>query len=288
MSNLQFSRREFLKRFVGSILAGAILATGGYGYARFIEPKRLSLTRQSILHNKIPNSFNGKKIVQFSDTHLNEFFTIERLEEIVQSINAQKPDIIVFTGDLIDEANRYSRVEEIVPVLQKLTAPLGKYAIFGNHDHGGYGTDIYAEIMNSSGFTLLQNQAVDVVNDQQEKIVIAGIDDLILGRPDWERTLGAVNSDTFTILLAHEPDALHFAKHFQVHLQLSGHSHGGQIKIPFFGPLYTPPYAEDFHEGIYEVDQTILYVNRGLGTTRLPYRFLSVPELTVFTLQSHE
>lgn len=286
MKHETISRRTFLKRVSRSLFAGFLLASGGYGYVRFVEPKRLSITHQLISHSLIPKGFNGKTIVQFSDTHLSEYFTIEQLLHIVEKINAQKPDIVVFTGDLVDEPNRYNKLEEIIPYLQKISAPLGMYAIFGNHDHGGYGTELYESIMKNAGFQLLQNNAAEIKLNTGEKIYIAGIDDFILGRPDWDETFRNVDENVFTILLAHEPDSVQHAKLYPVHLQLSGHSHGGQIKLPFVGPLYTPPYASIYHEGLYEVNNTMLYVNRGLGTTRLPFRFLSVPELTVFTLSS--
>lgn len=118
------------------------------------------------------------------------------------------------------------------------------------------------------------------------KLIVAGLDDVMLGRPDFHQTMGNIDKNYFAILLVHEPDTVLQAKNYNVDLQLSGHSHGGQVKIPFIGPLYTPPYAKSFSEGFYTVDHTKLYVNRGLGTTRLPFRFLAVPEITLFTLYS--
>ncbi|WP_243291657.1 metallophosphoesterase [Bacillus sp. FJAT-47783] len=282
------SRRQFLKRLSAALLAGVGISFGGYSYIRFIEPKRLSVTKKQIKHRFIPKSFHQKTIVQFSDTHLSDYFKIEQLERVVNTINSFNPDVIVFTGDLIDEPNRYNRLNDIVPVLQDLSAPLGKYAIYGNHDHGGYGTDIYKNIMERSNFELLQNKSKKIQLEDGSFIYMAGLDDLMLGKPDWDKTFHKMAENTYTILLAHEPDAANRTKHYPVHLQLSGHSHGGQIKLPFIGPLYTPPFSNDYHEGFYEVGSTTLYVNRGLGTTRLPFRFLSVPEITVFTLISNE
>jgi len=111
---------------------------------------------------------------------------------------------------------------------------------------------------------------------------------LIYGKPDIEMAVTGIPVDSYNILLVHEPDLADAAHPFNIQLQISGHSHGGQVKIPFVGPLITPPYSEKYYEGFYELgndDQTLtLYVNRGLGTTRLPFRFLSKPELTMFTL----
>ncbi|WP_299086724.1 metallophosphoesterase [uncultured Metabacillus sp.] len=282
----KYSRRSFLKGLLSISFGSIITAAGGYTYARFIEPALLDITKHSITHEKIPVAFDGFKIVQFSDTHLSDFFTLDRLETVVKKINELSPDLLFFTGDLMDEPNQYTEINKIVPVLEKLHAPFGKYAVYGNHDHGGYGTDIYKNVIKMAGFILLQNEATNVTMLDGSKIGVAGIDDLMLGKPSYEGTLGNLNKDVFNILLAHEPDAALDAKRFHVDLQLSGHSHGGQIQLPFYGPLITPPFASVYSEGMYEVDEIKLYVNRGLGTTRLPFRFLSVPEITQFTLFS--
>lgn len=240
----------------------------------------------TILSPKLPPGFDGIKIVQFSDTHLSPFYTIEQLEKVVDEVNLLSPDIIVFTGDLMDEPNSYNETNLISPVLSKLNAPLGKFAIYGNHDHGGYGTDIYSNVMDLSGFTLLRNEALPIKLLDQTSIIIAGIDDLMLGQPDYEGTLAGFSEEQFVVFLAHEPDAAEQAAGYSVNLQLSGHSHGGQVQVPFYGALVTPPFADIYVEGLYQVRENFqLYVNRGLGTTRIPFRFLSVPEISIFTLK---
>lgn len=281
-----YSRRSFLKGFFTFSFASIFTAAGGYTYARYIEPTLLDIVNISISNKKVPKTFQGFKIVQFSDTHLSDFFTLERLETIVTEINQLSPDLLLFTGDLMDEPNQYKEINKVVPVLEKLNAPFGKFAVYGNHDHGGYGTDIYRNVITMSGFTLLQNEVATISMIDGSKIGIAGLDDLMLGKPQYEGTLGNLNDHLFNILLAHEPDAALETKNYHIDLQLSGHSHGGQIQVPFYGPLITPPYANVYPEGLYEVGKMKLYVNRGLGTTRLPFRFLSTPEITVVTLQT--
>ncbi len=281
-----YSRRSFLKGLFSISIGGILAGAGGYTYARYFEPGFLDINQLKITHSTIPKSFDGFKIVQFSDTHLSEYFTIGRLRTIVDKINDLSPDLLFFTGDLMDEPNQYTQMNEIVPVLEKLEAPFGKFAVYGNHDHGGYGTDIYRNIITMSGFTLLQNQVQNISMLDGHKISVSGIDDLMLGKPSYEGTLGNLNKHTFNILLAHEPDAALESKKYHVHLQLSGHSHGGQVQVPFYGPLITPPFATEYFEGMYDIDNMKLYVNRGLGTTRLPFRFLSVPEITQLTLYS--
>ncbi|MCY7815994.1 metallophosphoesterase [Bacillus haynesii] len=280
------SRRQFLKGFLGLAAAGLFTAAGGLGYARYLEPHMLETNLIPIRHRLIPKGFDQFRIVQFSDTHLSEYFTADELSNVVSQVNALSPDLIVFSGDLIDKPHRYREHERAVKALKKLSAPYGKLAIFGNHDHGGYGTKVYQTLMASAGFRVLRNDLMKLELIDGSVIEIASLDDLMLGIPDYEGILSKLSEKAFSILLVHEPDAALTAKQFPVNLQISGHTHGGQIQIPVFGPLITPPYGEIYTEGMYETAGMKIYVNRGIGTTRLPLRFLSKPEITVFQLES--
>lgn len=278
------NRRSFLKRLAGSILAIFGIGGGTYYYARDIEPKMLDTDRETITSPKIPTAFDNFKIVQFSDTHVGFQYTLDQLEDLIMQINRQNPDLIVFTGDLVDRPNTYQWNQHLSNILGSLSAPSGKYWIYGNHDHGGYGTNIVNDTMKQAGFQLLQNHHVTLTKGD-DQIVLAGIDDLMLGRPDLTETLNGANHDLFTILLAHEPDFADTAATHPVDIQLSGHSHGGQVRLPFIGDLYTPAYAEKYVQGKYTFSGLTLYVSRGLGTTRLPYRFLCKPEYNIYTLK---
>ncbi|MCR8929353.1 metallophosphoesterase [Priestia megaterium] len=283
-----YTRRSFLKG-LASISLGSLLTTSfGYTYAKYIEPRRLQIVRHTITSKNIPKSFNGIKILQFSDIHLGLSYDLLQLEQLMVTINNLKPTLILFTGDLMDVPNEYPHPERIPPILQRLQAPLGKYAIYGNHDHGGYGTNIYKQAIEDAGFRLLVNEVDTVFMPDKSYIHICGLDDIMLGNPQYEGTLGQLQPDIFSIAMIHEPDVAVKAAPFPVDLQLSGHSHGGQIQIPFYGPLITPPFGTVYPEGMYEVGDSKmkLYVNRGLGTTRIPFRFLATPEITLFTLQS--
>lgn len=282
------SRRTFLKKFLGTTLTVTGAAAGGYTYAAKIEPRRLKVNSYEITHQAIPNSFHQFKMVQFSDTHLGFQYTLEQLAQLIEKINGLKPDILFFTGDLLDAPNQYLHSSKVIELLKQFTAPSGKFAVYGNHDHGGYGTDIYREIMEASGFKILQNESTPLSGVAGEKIYLLGIDDAMLGRPDIYGAMIDVPKDSYKILLSHAPDLADFAIEHGIQLQLSGHSHGGQIQLPFLGALVKPPFAEKYYEGFYKIGETsplTLYVNRGLGTTRLPFRFLSVPEIAVFTLK---
>jgi uncharacterized protein len=287
----KMSRRYFLKSGIGTFLAGILTVGGGGYYAREIEPKLLTIKKHTISHSKIPVGFNGFKILQFSDTHIGFQYDLNQLKELVNKINSLTPDMILFTGDLMDTPNQYAEINSLAPILKNLHAPFGSFAIYGNHDHGGYGSDLYRNVMKDAGFTLLLNEARQVSLLTKESLYIAGIDDAMLGMPDIQSTLESIPEGEFTILLSHAPDLADQAADLgNIQLQLSGHSHGGQIQLPLFGAIIKPPFAKNYYEGFYQIgptnDPLTLYVNRGLGTTRLPFRFLSPPEITLFTLQS--
>jgi uncharacterized protein len=283
------TRRTFLKRTFGSFLTVLGLSSGGYLYANRVEPSLIDIQEHNIKHPLIPNSFDGIKMIQFSDTHLGFQYNLHQFNKLVKKINSLQPDIILFTGDLMDEPNQYTEINKLIPILKNLQAPLGKFCIFGNHDHGGYGSEIYRNIMETTNFTVLLNDSAQVKLMDGSKIYLLGIDDAMLGKPNLPLTLKNVPTDSFKILLSHAPDLAETAVQYPIHWQLSGHSHGGQIKIPFFGALVTPPFGQIYPEGLYSIGENnplSLYVNRGIGTTRLPFRFMSKPELTVFTLES--
>lgn len=282
----KITRRSFLKQIFKLGFGTVFLSSVGFGYARYIEPKQLRISRIQLQSEKIPKSFNNIKMVLFSDTHLGFNYSVEQFTDLITFINEIAPDIILFTGDLIDAPNKYKEIGPVTQLLKELRAPFGKFSIYGNHDHGGYGTEIYKMIMEEANFALLKNEHKKVYNKMNDYIYICGLDDGMLGKPDPKKTFENIDANVFTILLAHQPDLVEMVKEYPIDVQLSGHSHGGQIQLPFIGPIFTPTGSTTYVEGFYEVGTTQLYVNRGIGTTRVPFRFLCPPELTIFTLVS--
>lgn len=281
------NRRSFLKKAIGFFFTFVGISIGGFYYSKEIETSKLHIQKEIIRSPKITNAFHNKKIIHFSDTHIGFHYSVEDLSVLVNEINKLSPDIIVFTGDLIDNPEHSYEDSEIGQTLKKLNAPDGKFWIYGNHDHGGYGTDKILHIMNEGGFKLLQNSNI-LLENNNEKLCLAGIDDVMLGKPDLGAALHNIDSDIFTILLAHEPDFADEAALFPVDIQLSGHSHGGQIRLPVIGHLYTPRLAEKYVLGKYLVKNRLkLYVNGGIGTTRIPYRLFCEPEVHQYTLKSY-
>lgn len=286
--------RGIIKGIVGGIkllfrlaVTLGLIAVCIYIDARYIEPKLLKNEKVTITTDKIKLD-SPLKIVQFSDTHLSEYYTLSDLKRLVDKINALEPDLIIFTGDLIDDNKAYKDEEGPTAVLKGLTSKYGKFAVIGNHDHGGNGTKRYIRIMKNSGFTLLKDSNTQVILDNGSKLNIIGIDDIVLGKPNMKQAFQGVADESFSIFLSHAPDIADTAAFYHADLGLSGHTHGGQVRIPFIGALLTPPYGKHYIKGLYEVgpQQMQLYVNTGIGMSQLPYRFLDPPTITEIILEN--
>lgn len=224
------------------------------------------------------------KIFFFGDTHFGFSYTLEDFEKVIAACDEEDPDLIVFTGDLIDDIKKYhGEFTEISDALNRLDAPLGKYAVFGNHDYGSNGSNAYRKIMTDGGFNLLVNE-YDVI--EAYNIVIFGIDDCLIGYGD-PTVLEAASPDTCNIVLCHEPDIADRIAGYNVSLMLSGHTHGGQVYLPLYTNTYLPSYGEKYVRGLYEIGsgEFPLYVTKGLGTTSMPLRLFAKPETVSITLQ---
>ncbi|WP_353625704.1 metallophosphoesterase [Bacillus sp. JCM 19041] len=280
-----------MKLLIGLFLCVVVVIVGIYLYARFIEPKRLDITNHHISSASIGEELDGFKIIQFSDTHIGEDYSVEQLDKLIQRINGEEPDLIVFTGDLIEDSNVFNDEDKVAESLSRLQAPYGTYAISGNREVGGAGVTPYEDILAKAGIEFLNNEST-TIDVNGESLVIIGLDDYMLGEPQPESAFAGVDEEDFTVTLVHEPDVVDDLKSYPFDLQLSGHSHGGQVRLPIIGDLYTPPLAEKYPVGRYEIKGGMkpitLYVNRGVGMARVPYRLLSTPEVTVFTLGSEQ
>ena len=269
-------------------MAGMVAITAGYsalGERYWLQTKQLTLS-----FPKLPKVFSGMRMVQFSDVHLGKFYKKDRLEALVEEIMKLKPDLICFTGDLFDTHDGEAD-EAIIPILAKLKAPYGKFAVVGNHDHASGLTEVI-RILSNGGFRVLINEQ-EILRREDQEIRIAGVDDMFLGKPNLQVALqsGSLESDEqqpFTLLLSHAPDYADKASRFAIDFQISGHSHGGQVRLPFIGALETPRFGRKYVQGLNKVkgSQLLVYTNRGIGTTHLPIRFFCRPELTVFTFLS--
>lgn len=253
-------------------------------YSRYIAPYDFSVNESNVSSSNISNSANNIKILQFSDTHLGFYYTQKQFEKVVEAIKKEKPDIIIFSGDLIDSLHDYTEdIDQLTVLLSSLEAPYGKYCVFGNHDYGGGSENVYPDIMKAAGFVLLKNKNFQISN---LKINIIGIDDVLIGYGDVESASKTIPG-YFNMVISHEPDIADEVSNYAIDFMLSSHTHGRQINISMLDNFILPPYGKQYVEGWFEfksISNMKLYVTRGIGVTQLPLRFNSKPELSVFTL----
>lgn len=263
--------------------AAAIAAAGLFAYAAFVEPRWLRLTRTRVHIRTLPPALEGLRIALLTDLHVGEFTSPRLVRRAVRRAMALTPDLVALAGDFAASpgALRAALVE-----LERLSAPLGVYAVPGNHDYGDVGIRAWHEALaEHPGITDLTNRAV-VLGRGRARLCVAGVDDFAEGAPRLDG-LPPPEARDITILLAHNPDqAERCRRHFDaVDLILSGHTHGGQVRAPLLGALVNPARHSDlYEEGVRRRPWTQVYVSRGIGTTGLPFRFLARPEVAVLTL----
>lgn len=283
-SKSSLSRRKFLKISAVVTAEIALLGGGGLYYTTQIEPNALTVTDINIPIKNLPDTFEGYRIVQISDIHAGTWMNKERLMTVVNLVNEQKADLITITGDYITRGKVNWIADILVEPLSKLTAPDGVVTVLGNHDHWT-NPEAVREILQTANVQELRNDRV-ILERESGKLAICGVDDVWEKKADLERIIERLpNDDTPAILLAHEPDfADQTAETGRFALQLSGHSHGGQIRLPVFGALILPYLGEKYPIGQYQVRDMIQYTNRGVGMIPPTVRLGCPPEITVFTL----
>jgi predicted MPP superfamily phosphohydrolase len=278
------SRRRFLKTAALSVLGTGLLGAGGYVYTNQVEPGWFELTQISLALPRLAPEFDGYRIAQISDIHLDVWTPRDRLGQAVAMIDQQSPDLVVITGDFVTYLPGYFAADLAV-VLGALASRRTTLAVLGNHDHW---TDAAAvrRVIAQSGIVELRN-AVHTLRRGAALLHIAGVDDVWERQDRLDLVLAQLPAEGAAILLAHEPDyADTSAATGRFDLQLSGHSHGGQVIIPFWGPVVLPDHARKYPVGQYQVGEMVQYTNRGLGMISPHVRFNCRPEIALFTLRA--
>ncbi len=257
-------------------------------YMYFIEPKLCITYETSIVQTSLPDSFNGFKIVQFSDIHFGRTTNEKEIKKVVQEINIAKPDVLVFTGDLFDSYINLSdeNVNFLKDELSKTTATIGKYAIRGDNDY--LYPDKFEEIMQATGFTILDNLNVPIYYKDTTPIYLSGIPSVTQGGQDFTKAFTKETDGNFyQILLTHEPIVWKQVQS-KANLVLAGHSLGGLIRIPFVGGFIKKDNVGDYEIGKFENENSIMYVSNGIGTENLSLRFFNIPSITLYRLYNYE
>src|SRR5215467_6638522 len=273
------------------MVAGGAAIAGTIGFKESNQP---TLIRLEVRLPRLPHEFDGFTIAQISDFHYEDHFSIVPIRKGLEMVNALRPDLIALTGDFVTvpilyyhrhDARRFARNSEPCgELLKTLRAPYGKFAVLGNHDSAS-DPNFITRALQSHGIPVLMNRSL-AVERGRARIWLAGIDDVLEGRPDLSQALQQIPPGEVTVLLAHEPDFADQAVLAPVDLQLSGHSHGGQIWVPGIGAPWLPQLARRYPRGFYEVGKLKLYTNLGIGTIRIPVRLNCPPEVTLITLRS--
>jgi uncharacterized protein len=286
------TRRGLLTAVTRSTLAVMATSAGGSLYAANLEPNWVDVTHVTMRLQRLAPEFAGYRLVQISDLHVGDWTTLEHLRSVVATVNALNADLVAVTGDFITRMEWVDRAG-LTEALRGLQARDGVVAVLGNHDHWSDADGVRA-ILRAAGLDELENRS-RTLRRGGGLLHIAGVDDVWTDRSDLQEALAGIPSQGAVVLLAHEPDfADTVAQAERVDLQLSGHSHGGQVVIPFLGPLQLPMWGRKYHTGLYRVQRATggspqgptlhLYTNRGIGMLSPHVRVGCRPEISVFEL----
>jgi uncharacterized protein len=273
------TRRRFLGGMAISMASGMAVSV----YASIIEPSWLDVTHIDLPLGKLPDAFAGFTIAQISDLHFGPFIQPPHIDPVIDQVLALHADAIVITGDLVSRIS-HGEPDMIVQTLSRLRADHGVFAILGNHDWWS-GARVVTKALQRAGITVLSN-CHHAWQRSGQRLSLAGVDDVWCGKHDLTAALRGIPADETVIALVHEPDyADEVANDPRVVLQLSGHSHGGQVRVPFGGALRLPSWGKKYPCGRYRIRDLTLYTNRGIGVVSWPVRFACRPEVTLFTLK---
>lgn len=260
-------------------------------YSRFIATKGLVTKEYKITSNSIQDNFHGFKIVHISDVHYGRTTDKKDLNNMVKEVNLLKPDIVVLTGDLIDRDTKLDDdlKGEISEALSSINANVGKYAISGNHDSN---FSEWESIINDSGFKNLNDTYELIYNDGYTPILLAGLSSNLNNQVDiterYNKILEYSNNENikelYKILLIHEPDYINNIDYSNFNLILAGHSHNGQVRLPFIGSIILPNGAKKYYKEHYKINNTDLYISSGIGTSGISFRLFNKPSINFYRL----
>ena len=281
-----------MKKFIKFLLIIILVISLTIVYARYGGTRGL-ITKEYKIETNIDNSFDGLKIVHFSDLHYLRITNKETTKNIIKEINILNPDIVVFTGDLIDKdyTPTNTDINDLKELLLSIKSKYGKYSVIGNNDNKIRETieDIYT----NSNFILLNNDYDIIYGNNNDKLFIGGLDTYSYDKSDIDKvmTYFADNEDiNYKIILVHEPDYIDIinSKYNDINLVLSGHSHNGQVNIPYVKKLFLPFGSRKYYENYYKVSNTDLYISSGLGESRINFRIFNKPSINFYRINKIE
>jgi len=270
--------KKILKIFSIIFIPLFVIFTVSYICLRYIGNIGLIVKEYPVYSDTLPLDFNGTKVVQFSCLHYNQDTSKEKIKRLIENINKTNPDIVVFTGDLIDKNYDISMEEKeyLIEELNKINALLGKYSIKGDED-----SNIYEEILKNSGFILLDNTIKNIYTDYSIIQLIA------VNNSNYENLISSRDQNSFAIALTHFPDnADMIINNFNPDIVLAAHSHNGQVRIPFVGAIIKKEGSKKYFDSYYEINNTKLFITGGIGNSKYNFRLFNHPSINFIRLKS--
>lgn len=278
-----------MKKIVRFFLIIFLLITITIIYARYGGTSGLITKEYKIESSLIGEDFDGLKVVHFSDLHYLRVTNNDKLKEIVDEINLINPDIVFFTGDLIDKDFTLTDKDKegLINELSSIKTKYGKYAVLGNHDYVK-DIEIFKDIYSNSNFNLLQNSYDIIYSSNNDKLFIGGVDNYSYNEADINKVMEYFNDNSdisYKIILVHEPDYIdNILTSYNVNLVLAGHSHNGQINIPYIKNFFLPYGSRKYYENYYKVNDTDLYISSGIGESSVNFRLFNKPSINFYRI----
>lgn len=271
-----------MKKFLVSIILTLVIIFSILLYSRFIGIKGLD-TNEIAINTNILNSYDGLKVIHFSDLHYKKVITEKRVKELVKEINKIEADIVIFTGDLIDNDYKLNNkdINFLIEQLSSINSKYGSYAIMGDNDYSN--EEVVNNIYIQSNFTLLKGNSTIIYNENNEKIYIGGIDSYTMNKANISN-LSGYNDISYKIMLIHEADYIN--KILKVipdtNLILAGHSLNGSINVVGLKNMLLPKYANKYYKPYYKVDNTDIYISNGIGVDKVNFRLFNTPSINFY------
>jgi predicted MPP superfamily phosphohydrolase len=291
MTVKKVTRRGFLKFLGFGIIDLAIFSMSGMLFEVLVGRGLFSVETIQLKLKRLPKVFSGLRVAQISDIHMGGWMNSERLQQVADLVIAEKPDLLLITGDFLlghhfsDAAKQ--AIVDLIPILSLLARSIPTFAVLGNHDYWT-SPEAIRQMLFSCGIKDLTNTVFTLHRDGHS-LHLCGVDDIWKGDVRLNDVIAKLDDHSTAILLAHEPDfADTSAATDKFDLQISGHTHGGQVNLPFFGPPVRPFLGQKYPIGLYKIGEMFQYTNRGVGMARLPIRFNCPPEITIFVLESRD
>ncbi len=271
------SRRKFWKR---AAFGAAAASLAGASYP-LLEARWCRLTRRTIPLAKLPGSFRGLTVAFLSDLHHGPHVGLDYIRHVVDRTNALRPDLVLLGGDYVSKSPEY--IAPVCAEMARLRAPLGRFAVLGNHDNWESGSESRARL-DRAGLELIDNRGV-WLRRRGDRLRIAGVGDLWTDDQLVSRALEDAHEDDAVVLMSHNPDVAEYRRDPRIGLMLSGHTHGGQVVMPGVGALVLPSrFGRKYSGGLVQGPSYPVFVGRGVGTSGPPVRFYCRPEIVLLTL----